>query len=156
MVPGSNLLRLALTVIAPQIVNYYEFIDRVTNDVGIDESKYAEPVTIFGSVQPIPRSMYELLGLDLQKVYINFYSTHPVIDLARDISGDRIGFNGKLYQCLSNNDWSAVDGWQGTICVEVSEEVVDNDFYFTDDAMRNQYFTDDAMQNAYVSSDIST
>ncbi|WP_197335302.1 phage collar protein [Ralstonia solanacearum] len=66
MIPGSNLLGLALSVIGKQRVEYFRYIGRKTNDIGDDVSVYADPVPMFGSVQAVDRNMYQYLGLDFQ------------------------------------------------------------------------------------------
>jgi len=120
-VPGSNLLNLALTVIAPQTVTYYKALQRTLNDVGQDVTLYAPAVYIQGSFQPISKSLYEVYGLDFQKTYAVFYTPTNVIDVQRDVSADQIIFDGKRYQCESNNNWYPVDGWVGVLCVMVGK-----------------------------------
>lgn len=123
MIPGSNLLNMALSVIAKQTIIYRKFSARVLNDVGQDISSYDAPVSIVGSFQPVPQNLYEQYGLDLQKSYFNFYSSNDIIDVARDVSGDQIEFDNKLYQCESGNEWFALDGWKGVLCVFVRNTV---------------------------------
>jgi len=40
MTPGGNILALAASAIATQTVDYYCFIKRTTNELGLDESVY--------------------------------------------------------------------------------------------------------------------
>lgn len=115
-VPGSNLLRKALTIIAKQAVLYYQVDSRILNDVGQYVTTYLPQVTIYGSFQPMPKNMYEQFGLDLQKTYSIFYTLNNIIDIQRDVSNDQIRFNNDLYQCESNNEWYAQDGWKGVLC----------------------------------------
>ena len=117
MIPGSNLLNMALTLIAPQTVDYYQYLSRTTNSIGVYESVFASPVTIIGSFQPIPRQLYEQYGLEFQKEYWILYTSTPLADIARDISGDQIVFNNRRYECQSTTEWFALDGWVGTLCV---------------------------------------
>jgi hypothetical protein len=120
MIPGENLLDLALDVIQSQTVTYYKFLSRSLNDVGQNVSVYADGVQIEGSLQPIPRSLYEKYGLNLQKVYYVFYALTPIDDVARDVSGDKLEFLGRTYHCESSNgDWYAMDGWRGILCVQI-------------------------------------
>lgn len=92
MIPGSNLLNMALSVIAPQKFTYYAFVSRKTGINGLDVATYASPMRVRGSVQPVPRSMYETLGLNLQKTYVNIFIARNIVDLNRDVSGDYIIF----------------------------------------------------------------
>ena len=75
-----------------------------------------------GSFQPVPRRVYEAYGLDLQKQYFTFYVPSNVFDISRDRSGDQITFRGFRYQCESNNDWFAEDGWKGVLCVMIGPD----------------------------------
>lgn len=121
MIPGSNILAQALSVIGQTSFSYYKFLERVTDEYGIDVPLYAEPVTITGSLQPVPRNLYQNLGLDLNKNYITVYSTSPLFDVRRDTSGDNIVWAGLVFQALSANDWKAVDGWQSVLFIQVDE-----------------------------------
>ena len=122
MIPGSNLLVTALSVISQQTVTLHKFVERETNEYGLDVTTYAEPVSIMGSMQPIARNLYDQYGLDLSKNYYNFYTKFDVQDVRRDTSGDMITFNGLQFQVLSALDWAAVDGWKGLLIVEIGPE----------------------------------
>lgn len=118
-VPGCNLLNMALTIIAQQTLAYYQFVSRAPNAVGQDVTVYATPINLVGSWQPVPRALYEIYGLDLQKDYFTFYSSNNILDIQRDISGDQVVFMGKRYQVESSNDWYQLDGWKGMLCVDL-------------------------------------
>jgi hypothetical protein len=119
MIPGANLLRMALTAIAPQTVEYYAYTSRTLNAVGMYVTTFAEPVDVQGSFQPVPRALYQQLGLDFTKNYAMFYATQQLGDVTRDRTGDQLAFNGKRWQIEAANDWHAVDGWNGVLCIEV-------------------------------------
>lgn len=119
-VPGSNLLAQALTVIAPQTVQYRVFISRTTNDIGYDVSTFADPVAVRGSFQPVPRSRYEFQGLDLSKSYWVLFAPLAMIGVDRDVSGDQLTFQGRTYQVESITAWAGIDGWSEALCCEVS------------------------------------
>jgi len=119
MIPGSNLLEDALTVIESQDFQWLQFLGRDTNSIGIDNANYAPAVPLEGSVQPVPRSLFQALGLDWKKNHITIYNFENITGIQRDSSGDRVIFGGKTYQALSENDWSQIDGWTGTLFAEV-------------------------------------
>lgn len=119
MIPGSNLLNLALSVIARQQFQYFQFLSRAQNAIGQDIATYAAPLSLSGSVQPVPRELYHDNGLDFQRNYFLFYVSENVIDPRRDVSGDIMNFAGNTYQCISENDWFPIDGWTGVLCVQV-------------------------------------
>lgn len=151
MIPGSNLLNLAMTVQGLQQVLYYRFISRTTNEIGLDESDYDSPIIVTGSLQPVPRDRYEQLGLDFNRNYFTFYASKNIQDLKRDVSGDKISFNGKVFECISANDWYAIDGWLSITMVETLSPVERaGDFFFTDDGLLNQFMTDDNGADPYV------
>lgn len=119
MIPGSNLLNMALSVIAPATVQYYAYVSRETNGIGLIVTTYADPVNVVGSLQPVPRALYQQLGLDLRKNYYMFYSSQAIADVTRDRTSDQLGFMDKRFQVDSSNDWYAIDGWNGVLCIEI-------------------------------------
>ena len=123
MIPGQNVLKMALTLIAKQSVTYYAYLSRSTNAVGQDITVYSPPVRIVGSFQPVPRQLYMQYGLDLQKDYSTFYTSNNILDVTRDVSGDQIVYRNRRYQVESNNDWYRQDGWKGVLCIDLG---VDN------------------------------
>lgn len=125
MVPGQNLLNMALRMIASQGLVYYHYLGRTQNSVGQDISQYSDGVKIVGSFQPVQRSLYEALGLDFQKDYWNFYASANLLDIGRSVSGDQIAFNGQRYQCESDADWYQIDGWKGSIFVHIGLDNAD-------------------------------
>lgn len=125
-IPGQNLLNMAFRIIATQTIVYYQALGRLVNSVGQDVTEYNAGVNIRGSFQPVPKNLYELYGLDLQKTYYTFYAPYAISDIARDVSGDQIAFNGQRFQCESNNDWFAIDGWKGVLCIHIGLDVADD------------------------------
>lgn len=117
MIPGANVLNMALQIIAQQTVQYYAFVSRSLNAVGQDIAVYASVINLVGSWQPVPRQVYVLYGLDLQKDYFTFYTSNNVLDITRNVSGDQLSYRGRRYQVESNNDWYQLDGWKGILCV---------------------------------------
>lgn len=119
-VPGSNLLRTALRVIQPQTFDYYAYTSRTANAAGFLVTNYADPISLQGSVQPVARTMYLQAGLDFQKDYVTFFVSQNVIDVQRDVAGDKMIYGGRTYQCESlNGDWFRQDGWDAILCVKI-------------------------------------
>lgn len=121
MIPGSNLLKTALSVIVSQTVAYYGYQSRALNDVGQEVSTFAAPISLKGSFQPVPRQLYHQFGLDLQKNYFTLYASTDILDLSRGVSGDQIIFDSKRYQVESSIDWFNIDGWKGVVCCQINE-----------------------------------
>lgn len=110
---------MALRVIAAQQFAYYKFICNDLNAIGLNVPNYDIPLQLRGSVQPVARSMYEQLGLDLDKTYLNVWTSNTLVDIDRDRSSDQIVFNGQRYQATSNTPWFPIDGWTAAIFVKV-------------------------------------
>lgn len=124
-IPGQNLLQMASQLITFQTLVYYKDLGRSLNSVGQDVTQYAIGVPVRGSFQPIPRKLYPILGLDLQKDYYNFYSSTNILDIDRDISADQFGYNGQRFQCVSDNDWFIQDGWKGVLLIHIGIDTGD-------------------------------
>ena len=119
MIPGSNILNMALSVIAKTGFQYYKYSSRTANSVGQYESTYNPPQNLLGSVQAVPRNLYEQYGLEFQKRYVKFFVSKDVLDVSRDVSGDMIVYCGNNYQVLSITPWFSVDGWVEILAVQV-------------------------------------
>lgn len=122
MIPGSNLLKTALKVISKQQFIYYRFRSRELQPNGLDLTSYYPGVPIMGSVQAVPRVLFEKMGLDFQSNHLQFFMQKDLLDVTRDISGDQMEFRGRRYQCLSKTDWFGIDGWDQVLAVEVPQE----------------------------------
>jgi hypothetical protein len=119
MIPGSNLLSVALSVISSQSVQYFKFNGRTTNAIGLFDDTYDAPVTLQGSWQFVPRNLYMQNGLDMQKIYANFYVSANIIDVQRDVAGDQFIYEGRRYQAESLTPWFTQDGWVSILCVDI-------------------------------------
>lgn len=118
-VPGSNLLNQALRLIAKQTFIYKAFSSRTANSIGMWVTTYAKPVSVKGSVQPISRVLMQVLGLDMQKNYVNIFIPQKVVDIERDVTSDQFVFNSRTYQVISITPWHLIDGWNQALCIEV-------------------------------------
>ena len=118
-IPGSNLLNMALRVIAPASFIYYACASRALQPNGQWLANYLAPVQLQGSAQPVPRNLYAQNGLQFDKLYYHFFVPQSIVDVARDVSGDLMVFNGQTYQCQSITPWFAVDGWVEILAVAI-------------------------------------
>lgn len=137
MIPGGNILNLALSVIAPQTLQYYEFISRVGNEIGVINNNYKPPVNISGSFQPVPNSVYSYMGLDFKKEYWMFYASSNMLNLTRGRAGDRLVFQNKTYEIMDADEWFAIDGWNGVLCVLIDNEYIQPPSVWNDAAVWN-------------------
>jgi|SRR5208337_260308 len=120
IVPGANILSIALSAIGSQSMSYYQSLSRLTNDIGQWVTTYAPPIMLYGSIQPVPRKIYAQYGLDFQKSYFTIYVSKNIIDLQRDISADQIILGSDTYQCESSDDWFTSDQWDRILCVLIT------------------------------------
>lgn len=119
MIPGANLLGQALRVIKPQTMQLRRFLSREENSVGDTVSLFGAPEDFRGSMQPVERKLYQLLGLNFSKNYQTLYVFGNIQPTARDRDGDIVLFDGKTFQCESERNWSAVGEYRKILCVEV-------------------------------------
>lgn len=119
LVPGTNLLNMAMRVIAPQTLVHKAFVERTENAVGDTVTVYAAPVEISGSMQAINKSLYQEMGLNIAKNYANLYTSADVRPTGRDVSGDLVIYGGRTWLCESDMHWGEQDGWRKLQCVEV-------------------------------------
>ena len=119
MIPGSNLLSKAQRLIRPTIIQYYQWTGRVLNDEGEYISEFAAPLNVKANIQPVPRKLYERMGLDYEKRYINIWATTDFQDLLRDRGPDHIVFNNRRYELLNQEDWSPIDDWNSVVGVDI-------------------------------------
>jgi len=119
MTPGSNILNRALRLISPQAFSYFANTGRIKQPNGQFVPAFAPPLALSGSVQPVPRNLYEQYGLDFQKNYVTVFVSKNILDLDRNVSGDLIVFSTKTFQCESKTDWFMQDGWDSILCVQI-------------------------------------
>lgn len=111
MIPGDNLLAMALSIMGTQDVQYYAFASRSVNTIGYEVNTYDEPVTITGSLQALPLNEYEKFGFDMAREYVTFFANLQMKESGRDRSSDYFTANGFRYSIVLVTDWSAIDGW---------------------------------------------
>ena len=119
MIPGTNLLGLALTVLGTQTVTWHRAASRAQNEAGQWVTAYDAPVSVRGSWQSVERAKYQTLGLDLAKTYFNFYSAAPIKGVSRGTSPDLLDVNGRRHEVVAVLDWVPQDGWCGVMVVDV-------------------------------------
>lgn len=119
MIPGANLLSVALRVIQPQTLGWQAWTGRTQSAAGDYVTTRAASVEIQGSMQPVEKKLYQQLGLDLAKNYSFLYTSADVKPVARDRAGDLVTYNGQSWEVESDTNWRAADGWRKLLCVEV-------------------------------------
>lgn len=119
-VPGGNLLGMASRLIGLDKIDHWKFQKNVEDGAGVLQPIYATaPLVIYGSVQPVPRSMYEQNGLDFQRDFFNVYTSAVLSDLRRDKAPDMLDWNGRRFNVESKTDWAKQDGWKGALCCDI-------------------------------------
>lgn len=120
MIPGSNLLRSALSVISRQTVILYRWSVRTTTADGLDVPLFEVPEAISeGSVQAVPRSRYTAMGLDYTRNYVTWFTPATVRGIERDRAPDQFEFAGRIYDVYSVTPWNAQDGWNEVLGIDI-------------------------------------
>lgn len=120
MIPGANLLNMALGVIGAQQPEWRKYLGMTTNPAGVKVATWAAGVPVTGSLQPVGNTHLQQLGLDWTKSYVTFYASQDFGDPTRDKTGDKLVYGGKTYQVMSKTPWVLQDGWSSVLCVEVT------------------------------------
>lgn len=119
----NNLLNQALTLIPKQKFTFCKYQGQTVNELGIKQEVYAAGIEFEGSVQAIEQAMYEKLGLQWSKKYIQIYSSLDIRNTDNtQISPDKVIWNGKEYIVTKVTNWYLQDGWTNIIAVENTEE----------------------------------
>lgn len=122
-IPSANLYKMAVRVIGQDAFYYFRYLSRETNQIGYDVSNFDDPILLQGSIQAVPRTAYQAMGLDFNKEYFTFYVPNDFLEVDRDVSGDQIGYAGRQLQCLSSTPWFTIDGWKSILCVVIGPQV---------------------------------
>lgn len=119
----NNLLKRALKLIPKENYLYYQYLGEETNAFGIKIPTYADPVPInYGSVQSPENSLYQQLGLDLDKNYKIFYGAMEFKGNELQPQPDRFLYDGKIFETVKNTNWFNYDGWCGVLAVEIKRD----------------------------------
>lgn len=119
MIPGANQLAMALSILQPTSVQFYPFVSRSVNAIGLEVSTYGEPVTLEGSVQALPRTEYERLGLDLAREYVTFFAQANMQNSGRDRENDYLAWSGAKWDIVNVTAWYGIDGWSEVLAVKI-------------------------------------
>lgn len=119
MIPGMNLLAVAMGAIASETVTWHQYTGRTKNALGQWVTTYAAPQQIDGSWQAVQRDQYAQLGLDMAKSYFNLFTPHGVAGVADGRAPDQIDHAGRRYSVHGVVPWSGIDGWNHAVCVDI-------------------------------------
>jgi hypothetical protein len=111
---------------------------------------YNIPLTVYGSFQPVPKRLYEELGLDLAKSYYVFYSLQRIIDIKRDVSNDQLLYMGERFQCESNTGWYREDGWDAVLCCKLDVPILATNIFGFNTLPQENNYTNFGNGNFYV------
>lgn len=111
MIPGSNLLQMALSAIASQAVTYLRFESMTTRADGVDVPTFEAPVTLYGSWQPVPAERLVARGLDPAREHAAFFVSTYLQEPTRDRSADRCEYGGFVWEARDAQNWFVQDGW---------------------------------------------
>lgn len=119
-----NINELALPVINT-VVNGYSgyfafryFLEQTIDELGVAQAKYSPWYGIVGNVQYVPRKIYEELGLDFSKVYINAWGSVEIFDNSMKNQPDQLFWRGYLWNVQSQSEWNWQNGWVNVTAVQ--------------------------------------
>lgn len=121
----NNLLKLALKVIPGESYEYLKYEGEQVNALGIKVPTYADAQTITsdsGIVQSPENSVYQQLGLSLDKNYKIFYGAVDIQGNEEQPQPDRFIYKDKTYETIRNSNWFDYDGWSGVLAVEIKRD----------------------------------
>lgn len=120
IVPGSNLLGMAMRLLGNQTVDYFKDMGRTVTGDGEYVTQLAPMVKVKGcSVQAVDRMKYAEAGLEQSKGYFLWYVQQDVDGVRRGNSGDVVEFMGRRFQVCSDTPWYGLDGWDGTLMIDI-------------------------------------
>lgn len=124
-VPGSNILAQALSALGTSEFIFYKWASTVTNDAGLDVHTYELGVTLRGSVQAVERSSYKSMGLNFSSKYLAIWTLQDVSVLTRLQANDQIGFLGRRFNILAEDDWIPIDFWNNFMAIDIGADAGD-------------------------------
>ena len=118
----SNLLKTAMRIVPTDgTVQYLRYVSDTTDDAGYETQAFADPVPVTqSSVQAVPQSRYEYLGLDYTREYVTWFAPFQVRGLSENYAGDRIKWRGSDWQIDRVTAWSGEDGWTEALCYRMN------------------------------------
>lgn len=119
LVPGSNLLGIALHAINPTGgATYRAYDSEGENEFGTTIKLYKDPVPMLGcSIQPVSYTIVAQLGLDVNKRYVGIWTQHNVQGVYEGRQGDLVDWNGQSWEVTAEDSWIQQDGWKQIIAV---------------------------------------
>lgn len=119
MIPGSSSLPKVQQLIIPTTIVFFQWVDRIKNEQRKYVNRFADGVTIRANVQPVPRKLYQRMGLDYNKRYVMVWASQNFEDLARNRAPDEMEWEGRRYTFQNEEDWSPIDNWNAVLAVDV-------------------------------------
>lgn len=119
MIPGSNLLNMALSVIQPTSgAAYQAYVGEIENDMGTTVNTYGPTTPLFGaSIQPLTMAQVQVNGLAIDKNYVTVWMQNVLEGAYRGRQCDRILWNNATWEVLPESNWMVQDGWKTVTAV---------------------------------------
>jgi len=114
-----NLHGLAKKIIPQYSYSYQKYQSHEVDDEGIDQPVFSYGIGGSGSVQVVPMTQYQSLGLNNKKSYIMIYTDDDLRGGKANKYGDRVNFNDSEYEVMDENDWKSISDWTGVMCVKL-------------------------------------
>lgn len=112
LVPGSNVLKIAMRYLGNQTVKIKPYRETVITDDGRMIPQFDDEIIITGSWQPLNLTTKKFLEIELSQDAANFFTNHPLFSIDRDRASDVAFYNGATWRIRSVTDWQSQDGWK--------------------------------------------
>lgn len=117
----ENLLEAALEILPKQSFKYLKYLGNQINELGVSRPIYADAIELTGSIQIPELSIYQDMGLDLEKNYRNIYVSADIRGNEKQPLPDRFIFSNSVWEVVKNSPWYEFNCWCGVLVVEIKE-----------------------------------
>lgn len=117
----ENLLEVALGILPKQPVKYLKYLGNEINELGVSRPNFADAIELMGSVQVPELSLYQDLGLNLEKNYRKIYVSADIRGNEKQPMPDRFVFANSTWEVVKNSPWYEYNSWCGVLVVEIKE-----------------------------------
>lgn len=115
-----NVVRMASQIIPQQKISLQPSGEQVTDAASNVYYEQKPPVELVGRINALTTKMYERMGLDFKKRYVNFISVNEIDALTRsNIGGATFNYRGATFQVQTPSGWQEISGWDRLLCVQI-------------------------------------
>ena len=114
----NQIFGIAMGVLPKDTALLRRFTGRTLTPEGLYVNAYSEAQPIVASIQPIDRSRYGHMGLDVAKGYIAVYTQTPLDDVNTDKNPDFLIWQGRAWEVVNRANWTQTGNFNGVVCMD--------------------------------------